>query len=200
MMPRGPGPDPLLRWKRLLTFDVAALHDVYRDTTATVVGLATVPVVMFLAGLGGLIWWTVIEDNPGTGDFVIESLVVGTLIATGLFYVWAGLVAAAAGQLGRGDGRALTATIRTLSYASTPFAVSFLIFLPGMEFTISLIAVSLLVVSTTQATQVALQTGYGRALGLNLFGFFVWASVLAAVTSAGHFYAPPPFLGSLPFG
>ena len=68
-----------------------------------------------------------------------ESVILGSLIATGLFFVWAGLVAVMAGQLGGQNNAelsgihndALSGTMRTMSFAVTPFTVSGMMFIPG---------------------------------------------------------------------
>ena len=188
------GPRSANVWRRIFAFDEAALQQVHRDTTATIRGVLTVLAVMAISSLGGFIWWAVLEDAPGKLDFFIESVVVGTLAATGLFFVWAGLVAAAGGQLGRRDNAALAATIRTLSFSSLPFAVSFLIFIPGLEFPISLAAVSLLLLSTTLATRTALGVNTARAVGANLIGFLLWLIILSALIERGDYFAPAVFI------
>ena len=118
------GPNPGARWKRLATFDGAVLQEIYRDTTAVVPAMLTVALVMFVSALGGLLW-AVLEDVPDKLGFFLDSVVIGALVATGMFFVWAGLVAAMAGQVGRQDSAALTATVRTLSFATVPFTFSF---------------------------------------------------------------------------
>ena len=197
------------RWSRVLTFDENVLHEIYRDTTATIPAVLTVLGVMALSGIGGIIWWAVIEDNPQKGEFFLESTVIGTLIATGMFFVWAGLVAAMAGQLGRPGNlrqlsrpdnisqfgqqgnQALSATIRTLAFSSVPFSLSALIFIPGLEFVISIVSLALLLISTTLATRVALGVTFGRALGSNLTGFFLWLIVLSTLMDAPNNYLAP---------
>ena len=192
-MNRRPRPLPSNRWQRLAAFDSNVLHEIHRDTTATTAGILTVLAVMFASSLGGFIW-IVLEDAPQKAEFFIESVVGGTFIATGMFFVWAGLVAATAGQLGRVDNAALAATARTLAFATVPFAVSFLIFIPGLEFTVSLIAIALLFLSTTLAVQTALNLPIGRAVGANAVGFFLWLIVLSTLMSRDNSFAPAVFL------
>ena len=181
------------RWQQVAAFDTRMLELIYRDTSATAAAMVTVPVIMLISGLGGFLW-IVLENGPNKGEFFLESVVVGSLLATGLFFVWAGLVAAAAGQLGRQDNSALIATVRTLSFSTVPFAVSFLIFIPGLEFPIALVAVGLLLLSTTLATQIAVGGSIGRALSANVLGFLLWVVVLSAVNSGDNGFAPPIFL------
>ena len=202
MVHRSRGNLPTERWQRVLTFDEQVLPEILNDSSATVPGILTVAVVMFLSGLGGFIWW-LIEDHPSKGEFFFESVILGSLIATGMFFVWAGLVAAMAGQLGGpnrrgqlsiGKNEALAGTVRTMSFAVTPFAVSGLMFIPGLEFEISLLAFSLLLLSTTLAVRTALAIPLGRALGTNLFGFFIWLLVLSSVMDRGDYFAPGAFI------
>ncbi len=87
------------RWQRILTFDEQVLPEILRDNSATLQGVLTVTVAMFVSGLGGFIWW-LIEGYPSKSEFFFESVLLGSLIATGLFFVWAGMIAAMAGQLG----------------------------------------------------------------------------------------------------
>ncbi len=187
------GPNPGARWKRLATFDGAVLQEIYRDTTAVVPAMLTVALVMFVSALGGLLW-AVLEDVPDKLGFFLDSVVIGALVATGMFFVWAGLVAAMAGQVGRQDSAALTATVRTLSFATVPFTFSFFIFLPGLGYAVTLLSVGLLLLSTTLATQIALGTSLARALGSNLFGFVLWLIVLSALNDRDGQFAPPIFL------
>ncbi|HJN92347.1 MAG TPA: hypothetical protein QGF05_06440 [Dehalococcoidia bacterium] len=212
MMQRPSGSQDLNRWQRVLTFDDNVLQEIYRDTTATVPAVLTVLAVMILSGVGGFVWWAVIENNPQQTDFLLESTVIGTLIATGMFFVWVGLVAAMAGQLGRpgniGQGsqpgnisqfgrqgnQELSATVRTLSFASVPFGLSALVFIPGLEFVISIVALSLLFISTTLATRIALNVTFARALGSNLTGFFLWLIILSTLMDApNNYFAPAIF-------
>ena len=187
------GPNPGARWKRLATFDGAVLQEIYRDTTAVVPAMLTVALVMFVSALGGLLW-AVLEDVPDKLGFFLDSVVIGALVATGMFFVWAGLVAAMAGQVGRQDSAALTATVRTISFATVPFTFSFFIFLPGLGYAVTLLSVGLLLLSTTLATQIALGTSLARALGSNLFGFVLWLIVLSALNDRDGQFAPPIFL------
>lgn len=202
MMHRPRGTPPTDRWQRVLTFDERVLPEILRDTSATVPGILTVVVVMFVSGLGGFIWW-LIDDHPSKGEFFFESAILGSLISTGLFFVWAGLVAAMAGQLGGAKrpgqfniskNEALAGTVRTMSFAVTPFAVSGLMFIPGLEFEISLLAFGLLLLSTTLAVRTALGVPMGRALGTNLVGFFIWLLVLSSLMDRGDYFAPGAFI------
>jgi len=180
------------RWQQIAAFDTRTLEVIYRDTTATFAAMVTVPLVMLISGLGGVLWM-LLEDSPRKGKFLLESVVLGSILGTGLFFVWAGLVAAAAGQLGRQDNAALSATVRTLSFATVPFAFSFFIFIPGLEFPITLTAAGLLLLSTTLATQIAVGSSIGRALSANALGFLLWVAVLSAL-SGNNSFAPPLFL------
>ena len=192
------GPQQPNRWQRLASFDETALQEVYRDTTLTARGVLTVLVVMAISSLGGFVWLAVLEDRVGDEvDFLIDSVLIGSLLATALFLVWGGLVGVFGGQLGRQDPQALAATVRTHAFASVPFGFSGLILIPGLEFTISVITLGLLLISTTQAARVSLGVSLGRALGANLFGFFIWLVVLTALTDRGDAYAPAIFFWSL---
>ena len=202
MMHRPRGTPPTDRWQRVLTFDEQVLHEILRDASAAVPGILTVIVVMFLSSLGGFIWW-LIEDGPSKSEFFFESVILGSLIATGLFFVWAGLVAVMAGQLGGPNSggqqgglpnEALAATVRTMSFAVTPFAISGLMFIPGLAFEVSLLAFGLLLMSTTLAVRAALGVTLGRALGTNLLGFFIWVLVLSTLMDDRDYFAPGAFI------
>ena len=196
------GPQPIRRWQRLATFDSQVLSEVYRDESATLAAVLTVVVVMFVSSLGGFAW-AALEKAPDLTDFLVESVLIGSLAAVGMFFVWAGLVAVVTGQAaggavrGRADGQAFRATVRTLAFASVPFGWSVFIFVPGAEYEITLISLGLLLLSTTLATQTAIGGSLGRALGANLIGFFVWVAVLSALMSRENLYAPAVFLWEL---
>ena len=180
------------RWQRLLSLDATVLREVYQDAAGTPLAIGTALAVFFLSGLGGWIWWW-IEDRPGKIDLFLDSVLLGTLLATGMFLVWAGMVVVVSGRAGVGATGAPEAIVRTLCYATVPFAVSFLIFIPGLAFVITLIAAGLLLISTSLAVQAALNVPLQRAVGLNLFGFFLWAAVLSAVTDLDTQLAPGIF-------
>ncbi len=186
-------PGGVTRWQRLALFDGSVLHEIHRDDSATVTALITAAVVMFVSSFGGFLWY-VAEDGHDKIEFFLESVVVGSLLATGVFFVWAGLVAGIAGQIGGADYTALRATVRTLSFASVPFGFSFLIFIPGLAYPITLVTVALLVLSTTLATQTAIGRSTGRALGVNLVGFVFWAAVMSALMSRDNAFAPAVFI------
>ncbi len=188
------GPQSSNRWQRLATFDETVLREIYRDTTATLPAVLTVAAVMFISSLGGFLW-IVLEGAPRQSEFFIESVVIGSIAATGLFFVWAGLVAVITGQIGQqGNNTALTGTVRTLAFATTPFVFSALIFIPGLSFAVTLISISLLLLSTTLATQTSIGGSIGRALGANIFGFFIWITVLSALISRSDTFAPAIFI------
>ncbi len=100
---------------------------------------------------------------PGIGAFALESVLEGSLAVSGLFFVWAGLVALLTWQGQRPEPEALAATVRTLAFAAVPFGWSFLIFVPGIEYPVTLIALGLLLLSTTLATQTAVGGSLGRS-------------------------------------
>lgn len=199
--PGGGSPRPMSRCQRLATFDQRVLSEVYRDEGATLASVFTVAIVMLVSSLGGLLW-AVLEDLPDLADFAIESVVIGSAVATGMFFVWAGLVALITGQAGgqmggRPDNRALRAAVRTLAFSTVPFGWSVFIFVPGAAFEVTLISMGLLLLSTTLATQTVLQSSFPRALGANVVGFFLWSAVLSELMSRQDFYAPAVFLWEL---
>ncbi len=183
------------RLQRLLTLDPTIHRDIYRDRSLTLEALGAALAVFFLSGLGGWLWLEFIEDRPIDG-FFIDSVLIGTLTATGLFFVWVGIVAASVGVLGRDSGTAMADVLRTLAYATLPFALSFLIWVPGLAFPVTLTVITLLLVSMAQATQVVASLSFGRALGVNLMAFFLWASLLSSLMDSNHF-APGIFLWEL---
>lgn len=199
-MPPGgaPQPRPMTRWQRLATFDARVLSEVYRDEAATPAAFLTVLVVMTLSSLGGLAW-AALEDAPDLGEFALDSVVVGSAAAAGMFFVWAGVVALLTGQgLGaRPDARALRATVRTLAFSTVPFGWSLFIFIPGAAFEVALVSMGLLLMSTTLATQTVLGSTLARALGANVVGFFLWLTVLSELVTFRNPFAPAAFLFEL---
>lgn len=192
-MQRPSRPGGTTRWQRIALFDDTVLPEIHRDDAATATAMITVAAVMFISSLGGFFWYLA-EDGHDKLAFFLESVIVGTALATGMFFVWIGIVAGIAGQIGGSDHAALRATVRTLSFASVPFAFSSLIFIPGLAYPITLIAIALLVISTTLATQIATGRPTGRALGVNLVGFFLWTAVMSTLMSPSNAFAPAVFL------
>jgi len=186
------------RWQRLATFDGQVLSEVYRDDGATLASVLTVAVVMTVSSLGGLLW-AFLEDAPKLGEFALDSVLIGSAAATGMFFVWAGVVALITGQgLGaRPDARALRGTVRTLAFSTVPFGWSVFIFVPGAGFEVAVVSMGLLLLSTTLATQTVLGSSLARALGGNVVGFFLWLTVLSELVTFADPFAPAAFVFEL---
>jgi cell division protein FtsX len=78
----------LAAWlKRLIYLDTRVFEEVRSNPTATLPSFIVVSVAMFLAGLGGWLWW-VLQDFGSNSDILVHSAFIGSVLAIVLWGVW----------------------------------------------------------------------------------------------------------------
>ena len=84
--------------------------------------------------------------------------------------------------------------VRVMGFATAPFALTILMFIPGLDFGIGLAATAIFFATTVLAVQSATDAPAGRALVATAAGFAVWAIVLGLLTTKSHNWAPGFFV------
>jgi hypothetical protein len=180
------------RLRRLATLDTTVFDEIRGDAASTVPAAIIAVASFFLAGIGGWLWW-VIVDIPESGDIFVKSTILGSLFAIGLYAVWVGVVYVMLTQVfrARADMQELA---RVMGFAAAPFALSVLMFIPVLDVAIAFTALVLLFGANIVAVQSATDAPGGRVMAANGVGFLVWSLILSLLVTDENVYAPGPFV------
>lgn len=180
------------RVRRLAMLDTTVFDEVRGDSASTPAAAVVAAVSIFLAGIGGWLWW-MLTDLPDSGDIFMKSAVLGSIFAIGLYLVWIGINYVMLTQVFRArvDMQELG---RVMGFAALPMALSLLMFIPIVDVAIALLAVVLLFGTNIIATQSATDAPAGRVLAANAVGFAVWALILSLLVNDENAYAPGFFI------
>lgn len=180
------------RMRRLATLDTSVFDEVRTDTAMTIPAIAVAIISTLLFGIGGWLWWA-FTDLPDSGDILIKSAIIGSILSVLLWLVWVGITYVLLTQVfgARADAYEL---VRVMGFAALPLALGVLMFIPVIEFGIALTAVALFFGASVVAVQSATDAPAGRVLAANGAGFLVWAVVLGLFVSDNNAYAPGIFV------
>jgi hypothetical protein len=180
------------RIRRLAMLDTTVFDEVKGDAASTPAAVIVAAASMFLAGIGGWLWW-MFADLPDSADIFLKSAILGTLFAIGLYVVWIGISYVMLTQVfrARADMQELG---RVMGFAALPMALSLLMFIPILDVAIALLAIVLLFGTTLIAMQSATEAPAGRVLAANAAGFAVWALILSLLVNDENAYAPGFFI------
>jgi len=182
------------RLMRLVRLDTSVFDEVRMDPTATMSSFIVVVGASFAAGFGGFLWWLV-QDFPDNGKVFMQSFILGSIFASGLWIVWLFVAYVLLTQVFR-ERADLQQLVRTMGMAAAPLALSILMFIPGIDFGIALISVTLLFGLTHVAIQTTTTADTARVLAANVAGFAVWAVVLTLLVSDTTYLAPGIFISN----
>lgn len=184
------------RIRRLLTLDTTVFDEVRTDAASTIPAVVVLVVSTFLAGIGGWFWWS-LAGLGDSGSVFVQSVIVGTIISVAIWFVWVATTYVVLTQLFRARAD-IQELIRVMGFASAPFGLMVLMFVPGIDFGVALVALALLFGTTVIAVQSATDAPAGRVLVATAAGFAVWAIVLGLVTTSGKTWAPGIFVFDRP--
>jgi hypothetical protein len=187
------------RLARLVRLDTSVFTEVRNDPAATVPAVGVVVLSSLLAGIGGWIWWQVQDFGEGLPDgteLLVESVLLGTIFSVALWIVWLLVAWVILAQLFRADAD-WQQMLRTMGLASAPFAISVLMFIPGLDFGIALISIGLMFALTAIAIQMTTTASLSQVMLANAAGFAVWAIILGLLVTQDSPLAPGPFLYSI---
>ena len=175
------------RLSRILRLDASVFAELRADSSATPFSLAVAAAAIFLMGLGGYLW-VAIEFEP-EGEVFWKSVLAGGLIA---FIAWLGWMVAAYFVLANVYREAVRPdeVIRIGGAAAAPLALSFFMFIPGINFGVAVLSVVLWAVYTVLALSAGLGIAVQRAAVASLAGFALWMLVMPLIVSADNPLGP----------
>lgn len=164
------------------------------DPTATASSFVVAAAAAFAAGLGGWLWW-VQEAEFDEGKVFVQSVILGSLFAIGLWIVWLFVAYVLLTQVFR-ERADLQQLIRTMGMAAAPLGLSLLLLIPGINFGLGLTSIALFFGLTTIAIQSVTTAEPAKVLLANAAGFAVWAVVLTLLVDNRTYLAPGIFITS----
>ncbi len=182
----------LARLMRLARLDTTVFDEVRLDASATVPCAIVAVASIFLAGLGGWLWWAM-QDFGDKGKVLLQSFILGSIFAIALWVAWLLIVYVLLTQVFRAQAD-IQQLLRVMGLAAAPLALTVLMFIPGIDFGIGLASLALFFGLTTIAIQTATNASPGAVLAANGAGFAVWAIVLGFLVTDNSFFAPGFFL------
>jgi hypothetical protein len=171
--------------RRLATLDTSVFDDVRTDASFTPAAVVIAAVSTLLFGLGGWLW-AVFEDYPDTGEILLKSAIIGTVVSLVLWAVAIGVIYVLLTQVFRARAD-MNELVRVLALATLPLALGFLFFIPSIGYAISLTSIALVLGLSLIAVQSATDAPAGKALAATAAGFFVWALILVLLSDSGDF-------------
>jgi len=174
----------VISWlRRLINLDMRVFDEVRSNPTATIPGVVIVAAATFLAGIGGWLWW-IVRGFGGSGDILIHSAIIGSIIAVVLWgLVWLGIVYVMLTQVFR-ERAYVEQLLRVMGLGASPLALMALMFIPGLSFGIGVTSLALTFGLTAIAIKSVTTADNAQVLVANALGFFVWAGVLTLLASS----------------
>jgi hypothetical protein len=182
------------RLMRLARLDTTVFDEVRMDPTATASSFVVAAAAAFAAGLGGWLWWIQKTDFDG-GKVFVQSVILGSLFAIGLWIVWLFVAYVLLTQVFR-ERADLQQLIRTMGMAAAPLGLSFLLLIPGINFGLGLASIALFFGVTNIAIQSVTTAEPAKVLMANAAGFAIWAVILTLLVDNRTYLAPGIFITS----
>ena len=164
------------------------------DPTATASSFVVAAAATFAAGLGGWLWWMQQTDFD-KGKVFVQSVILGSLFAIGLWIVWLFVAYVLLTQVFR-ERADLQQLIRTMGMAAAPLGLSLLLLIPGLNYGIALTSIALFFGLTTIAIQSVTTAEPAKVLLANAAGFAIWAIILTLLVDNRTYLAPGIFITS----
>jgi hypothetical protein len=167
--------------KRLVYLDTRVFEEVRTNPTATIPSFIVVVLAMFLAGIGGYLWW-MLQDFGSNDDILLHSAVIGAVLGVVLWCVWLMVVYLLLSQVFR-QRVFLEQLLRVMGLGTAPLALMGLMFIPYVSFAVGLASLALVFGLTCVAISYVCAANPAQILVANLAGFFVWAIALSVLAS-----------------
>jgi hypothetical protein len=180
------------RIRRALMLDPGAFEEARDDSAFTPYALVAAALAALLGGIGAFLWASVILDE--TDDFFLEATVLGTIF---LIVLWGiGILGAylVLTQLYR-ETIAPDALLRVAALGHIPFALSLLVFVPGLGFAFGVLAIASMFFYTNFGIRAAWPDLEAfRVMVAVLAAFSVWLMVLPLFTGPSDQFVPGTFV------
>ncbi|HWC29183.1 MAG TPA: hypothetical protein VG845_03780 [Dehalococcoidia bacterium] len=174
----------VLAWlRRLANLDTRVFDEVRTNPTATVPGFLVASLSIFISGLGGWLWWVVQDDYGRSGDILVHSAFIGSLLAIVLWVLWLLVVYVTLTTVFR-ERAYVEQLLRVMGLAASPLALMGFMFIPYISLGIGLASLALTFGLTNIAIRSVTTADPARVLVANLLGFTLWACALTLLASA----------------
>jgi hypothetical protein len=180
------------RMRRLATMDTDVFAEVRSDQSATIPAIAVAVISTLLFALGGWLWW-IFQGGPDTGDLLLKSVIMGSILSIVLWALALGLTYVLLTQVFRARAD-INELVRVMGFGAAPLALGVLMFIPQFEMAIGVTSMALFFGLTMIAIQSATDAPAGRVLVSWGAGFLVWAAILALFVGRENAYAPGFFI------
>lgn len=167
---------------RLARFDTSVFDEVRDDQQELIPALIVLAISSFLAGLGAALHWSIVpaSNSQFDGNFVNNFLLGSIFFA--VMYVVAGLVIYVVMAQMYKVTSDVQSLLRTMGYASIPFAASLLMFVPVIWPLFAVVPLALLLVMMIYAVQSATGADSNQVVISSVIGFSVMVLVLGLIT------------------
>jgi hypothetical protein len=183
-------PQRALGWiQRLARLDTTVFDEVRTDATATLTAIAVVVIASLLAGLGSWLWVLVNLRSSDSGQFFLDTVILGSLFHIMLWFAWVFISYIVLTQIFRAKADS-TQMVRTMGLGVVPMAFSLLMFIPVVDWTVGLVSVVATVLLMNYAIQSTTTATPPQVNIANLAGFAVLVLVLSLLASSSHDRAP----------
>jgi hypothetical protein len=169
------------RLVRLARIDTSVFDEVRDDQQELIPALIVLVVSSFLAGLGGALYWTVVPMTFFELDAVwVNNFLLGSIFFAVMYVVAALVIYVVLAQMFKvtADVQSL---LRTMGYASLPFAICVLMFIPVVWPLFALAPLAILLVSMIYAVQAATNAESNQVVIATVIGFAVMVLVLGVI-------------------
>ena len=169
------------RLVRLAKLDTTVFDEVRDDANELIPALVITVVSALLAGLGALLFWSVVAS--GTPDRVfVNQVIFGSIFMAVMYGVAALVVYVVMVQMFKVQVE-LQTLVRTMGYASFPLAACILMFIPILWPVFAIVPLALLLVTTIYAVQSATSAQSNQVVIASLIGFAVFVLVLGVIAT-----------------
>lgn len=179
MMEQAKGMDAnalIQRVRRLAMMDTSVFDEIKGDASATIPAAIVAVISTFLFGLGGWLWYSFQDYNYKSSQFLMYSVILGTIVSLILIGIGAAVTYVVLTQVFRARAD-VNELVRVVGFATAPLALGILVFIPGLDFGIGALAVGLFFGTSYLAVQATTDAPPGKTLVAVAAGFAVWAVI-----------------------
>jgi len=169
----------LNRVMRLARLDTSVFDEVRDDAQELVPALVVLGVSALLAGLGAALYFSVVVEYDYESVW-LNTLILGSVFFAVMYVVGALVIYVVLAQMFKVSAD-LQSLLRTLGYASIPFALSLLMLLPIIWPVFALVPLALLFVMMIYAVQAATSADSNQVVMATAAGFVVMVFVLGVI-------------------
>ena len=174
-------PTILSRLRRLSRADLTPLREVRDDPSQTLSASLVVIFAIGLSAVGGWLWLIVDLEGLSTGRILLREVLLGSVFAIGLWLAWVAVVQIILRSLyGRSVERGRL--LRCMGYAAAPLALSLLMVIPALSFTVGVLAlVTWVALSHVAVATAAPEAAPRETVTATACGFAVYTAVMSVL-------------------